>query len=480
MIQFSLSKNDSKNMEQIEDPLGIKRAEKVVYIFNMSEDVWPFISAISDVEARRFEVEENANLADRELFSISDENDAVFVSPKKIHPSFLEYYKKLFNIKTIKIIVPKVHTGVISEDIVNDPQALEELIEQANSVRKLTLIAYSTSHQFLHLVDVLREMGITVYTPESPEKQSVWTVDFYGSKSGIRQLAQKGLAKEPDLLMPDGLICANIFDAAEIAANKYIKEDGVVIKTNKGHSGAGVLIFRPGELPKDYKACFKQIYDILQKDKYWEMFPIVIEDYINVSPAVGGGFPNVEFKIQKSGKIEFLYYCGLRVSSQGVFAGIEINDDVINDRITARIMDTGFFVGEQYAAAGYRGYFDVDFVAAKNGQMYVTESNVRRTGGTFVYQTATTLLGKDFMTDTYVFSDQLKLLPNIQVSFEQLHDLFSRILFDKKTKEGIVIVSENLLHQNTFGYIIFGKNKKRALEIETEMKHLLRSANLSL
>jgi len=473
-------KASKKSMEQTEDPLGTKRAEKVVYIFNMSEDVWPFISAISDVEARRFEVEENANLADRELFSISDENDAVFVSPKKIHPAFLEYYKKLFNIKNITIIVPKVHTGVICEDIVNDPQAFEQLVYQANSVKKLTLIAYSTSHQFLHLVDELRNQGIAVYTPESPEKESVWTVNFYGSKSGIRQLAQQGLAKEPDLLMPEGLICANIFDAAEIAANKYIKEDGVVIKTNKGHSGAGVLIFRPGELPKEYHACFEKIYEILKKDKYWEMFPIVIEDYINVSPTVGGGFPNVEFKILKSGKIEFLYFCGLRVSKQGVFAGVEINDDVMTDRIATRIMDTGFFIGEQYASEGYRGYFDVDFVAAKNGQMYVTESNVRRTGGTYVYQTAYTLIGKDLMTETYVLSSQLKLNPEKEVTFEQLHNLFIPILFNKKTKEGVVIASENLLHQKTFGYIVFGTNKKRALDIESQMLDLMKKAQFTV
>lgn len=68
--------------------------------------------------------------------------------------------------------------------------------------------------------------------------------EFYGSKSGIRQLAQQSRAVEPDLMMPDGIIASGVIDASRIAANKYIKERGVVLKTNKGHAGVGVLLFK--------------------------------------------------------------------------------------------------------------------------------------------------------------------------------------------------------------------------------------------
>ena len=70
------------------------------------------------------------------------------------------------------------------------------------------------------------------------------------------------------------------------------------------------------------------------------------------------------------------------MTPDGSFRGMEIHNDVISDQIAARLVDTGFYIAEQYRAAGYRGYFDVDFVASRNGQVYVTESNVRRTGGT--------------------------------------------------------------------------------------------------
>lgn len=464
-------------MDKLEEPPGtapIKKYEKVVYIFNMSEDVWPFIKAMSDPHERQFEIDWNANLSERDLISISEENEAIFITPRPISEAFMSYCQKVFGTKHITVLVPNTHTGEICEDIIRDSGIIEQLVVASNSVKKLTIISYTTSPQLLHLVGVLSARGITVYTPESPEVTSAWTVNFFGSKSGIRQLAQKSGALEPDFKMADGLICASIYDATMIAANKYVKEDGVVIKTNKGHSGAGVLILRPGDLPKEYHTCEQAIHKILQKDSYWEKFPIVIEDLLNVNPAIGGGFPDVEFKITKSGKIEFLYFCAMRIDKNGIYKGQEMHDSVLPERIAARVIDTGFFIGEQYAASGYRGYFDVDYVAAKNGEIYVTESNARRTGGTHVYKAALELIGKEFMTDSYTLSNNDYELPHgLKPSFEKVIEILAPVLFNSKTKEGVVLASSNLLKQSKFAYIIFGKTEKRSLEIEASMEQLL-------
>ncbi|MFZ2025478.1 MAG: hypothetical protein WAV51_04295 [Microgenomates group bacterium] len=464
-------------MDQIEETSGaliVKHPEKVVYIFNMSEDVWSFINAISNRKFHQWEIDDNADLSDRgELFSNADEDGLIYISPKKVDDAYVAYVKELFNIKSLEILVPEIHTGVISDDIRHDEKIMNRLIEAANSVKKLTLTSYSTSPQFLNLVETLRSKGISVYTPESPEINCAWTVNFYGSKSGIRQLVQMSGAKEPDLKMPEGVVVTGIIDAAKIAANKFVKENGVVIKTNKGHSGSGVLIFRESDLPNEYTECEKAIHAILGKDAYWEQFPIVVESLVNVNSTVAGGFPNVEFKIQKNGKIEFLYYCGMRVTKEGVFQGIEINQDVVNDRVAARMIDTGFFVAEQYAAAGYRGYFDVDFIAAKNGEIYVTESNTRRTGGTHAYKAGKLLVGKEFMKETYILSDNAVVLPDRLSTFEKVYQTLTPVLFDKQTKEGMVIASANLIRQHRLAYVIFGTNEKRALEIETKMKELL-------
>lgn len=466
-------------MNDTDQPPGERKHETTVYIFNMSEDVWPFIQAITDKRARSYEIEENVNLGDRDLFSLASEDRALFIAPRAVSGEFLSYYTEVTGHKYVEVVKPDRHTGVICEDILEDPKAMGAIIRTANTSRKLTLLPYTTSPQFFKLVKVLKSMGIAIYTPESPETQDGWTVNFYGSKSGIRQLAQKSTAVEPDFKMAEGLICMNLSDAAKIAANMYTKGDGVVIKTNKGHSGAGVLIFRPGDLPDEYDPCEQAIYATLKKDSYWDLFPIIIESYISAALTVGGGNPNVEFKILKSGKVEFLYYCGMRVSSLGVFAGVEIHNDVISDKIAAQIVDTGFYIGEQYAAAGYRGYYDVDFVAGKNGTMYVTESNVRRTGGTYVYHTAVKLFGRDFMYETYTLShNNYPLTKTTLRTFHEIKERLAPILFDRKIREGLILASENILRQNQITYIIFGKTKKRALEIEEAMEKLLQGGSM--
>lgn len=443
-----------------------------VYISNLSEDVWPFISEISDTKERRHEIEENANLSDRDLFALSKTEKCVAILPKMIDEQFLSYYKNLFEITSLEILTPSTHSGELSIDVMKDPRIISQL-KLLSKTSRLSLASYTSSPQFIQLVKTLKNEGIEIVTPECPEEADAWTVNFFGSKSGIRQLSQQSVNREPDLIMPNGLVSWGIVDSARIAANWYITEGGVVLKTNKGHSGAGVLIFRPNDLPLDYLHCQERIMEHLSKDNYWSKFPIIIEKYVQPATSIGGGFPNVEFKITASGRVELLYVCGMRVTKEGVFKGIEINEDILSDQVKARIIDTGFYVGEHYKKEGYKGYFELDFIASKTGDIFVTESNVRRTGGTHVFHTAQALLGKDFMYHAYTLSNNLYTLPTVSPnSFRDLSTLLEPILFDKTSQEGIVIISINLLTQNKFGYIIFGKTRQRALEIELKMDQL--------
>lgn len=452
-----------------------EKRHTLVYIFNMSEDVWPFISAMSDANARSAEIVENAYLGDVRLFQFAGETDEVlYITPQGISEAFLDYFRSLFGQRKITVLTTGQHSGVICEDMLHDPSIMNALVEAANSSKKLSLTSYAVTQPFLHLVTALREKGITVYTPEAPDEENAWTVNFFGSKSGIRQLAQMSTNDEPDFRMPDGLIAFGIEDASKIAANRFIKEQGVVIKTNKGHSGMGVEIFRPGDLPDEYHACQKKIFELLKKNSYWKQFPIIIEKLVPVALTIAGGNPNVEFKIHRNGRIDFLYHCGVLVTNDGEFHGIEIGNDIMPERVAAQIKDNGFYIAERYAAAGYRGYFDVDYLAGKNGDIYVAESNVRSTGGTFVYTTALALFGPNFMIETYLFSNNGYNITHLgRQSFLQIRDRLAPVLFSKETKEGVIITSENLLRMQKLSFILFARTKKRAQEIEVHMTQLL-------
>jgi len=452
--------------------------ELVVYIYNVVEDEWSFISTISDKEERRDEVESCNSSAECYLFANADENEFTYISPKPITSEFKRYFQQLVGATKIEIIVPKNDSHLICKDFYNDKPLFNRFLKKAKKYKKVTLVSYATSPQFLDLVERLKEKKINVIAPEAPEVDCAWTVNFFGSKSGIRQLAQQSAALEPDFIMPEGVICMGKLDAAKIAANRYINDNGVVVKTNKGSSGNGVLIFRSGDLPKVYKECEKTIYSILNKNDYWDRYPIIIEDLINVDVNAGSSFPSIEFKIHKNGKIELLYYCLMSVTKEGAFCGIDMHEDVINERLAARIIDTGYFIAERYAAAGYRGHFDIDMITTKYNQVFVNESNTRNTGGTDVFKVALELIGKDFFSDSYVLSRTRFKIPHIsRPTFSKVLKILEPILYDKKTKEGVMVISENIIKQGQIIYNIFGNTKKRAYQIDTEMKRLLQNGH---
>jgi hypothetical protein len=165
----------------------------------------------------------------------------------------------------------------------------------------------------------------------------------------------------------------------------------------------------------------------------------------------------------------------MRVSREGVFKGIEIHRNVLPENVRAQLLTYGETIGKTYAAAGYRGYFEVDCVYTKDKRLLITESNVRRTGGTHVYHTAKRLVGPDFMDQAYILSNNAyPLAAARELTFQDVYNKLQPILFSPETKDGLVIASINGLKYNTFAYIIIGHDKETAYKIEAEMERLLR------
>jgi len=452
--------------------------ELLIYIYNVVEDEWSFLSSIKPID-KRYQMITDCNMSSEcYLFANSSEMEFIYISPLEISSQFKNYFQEVSGNKKVEIYVPQMRTGLICKDLYTDKELFGNLIRRAKLYKKVTLISYATSPEFLELKERMIQLGINVKTPEAPEIENAWTVNFFGSKSGIRQLAQQSRAVEPDFIMPEGVICVGLLDAAKIAANRYINEKGVVLKTNKGSGGQGVLIFRDGELPKDYKSCEKRIFEMLSEDGYWERFPIIVEQLINVNYQSPTAFPNIEFKIHKNGKIEMLYYCIMMVTKEGKYYGIDMHEDVINERIAARIIDTGYYIAEKYAEAGYRGHFDIDMIAGKNGHIYVCESNTRNTGGTDIYKLVRHLYGEDFLSDIYVLNrNDYKFKNQSFISFEKVLNAIKPIAYDKKKKEGVVISSSAPIKDKQLLYTVLGKNKKRAYRLQKELFELLAKIN---
>lgn len=445
-----------------------------VYVSNISEDVWSFIDTLKG-EEKKFEIDENAFLSDRELLTLNPHTHSVIVLPAQLDSNFVEYYKKIFNNTNIEVWVPNKHSGQTCLDLQEDGQLWQKLISLGKD-NTLIVKSYSSSQQFFDLVESLRSHGCVVKTPESPKKNAEWTVNYFGSKSGVRKtVTEITKAQFPNQKwIADGEVAKDRADAVTLATDYYLTKGGVVIKTNKAHSGAGVIIITPGKLGSVQAEVQKHFEKLFNQEEYWSTFPIVIEEHLDIDSSVGGGNPNCEYRITEDGRVVILYICGMRVTADGIFKGVEVNNTIFSPEITQRLLLYGSTLGATYAEAGYRGYFDVDCIYTRSGELLITESNVRKTGGTHVYHTAKILLGDDFGETHYLLSNNTHPLPEGRsFTFTQLLERLEPLCFSKEKSEGILLASSNILKQGKISHIIIGKTKESAYKLEQKMEQLL-------
>ena len=439
-----------------------------IYLYNVVEDEWNFINAYSDPARKNKDIQEMENTSDCFFMATAAaETNFVYLSPRRVSAKFLTYTQSLFKYKNGVIIVPRHQTHQLSLDLINDHRAFRQLIKRLRPYRQVNLISYSASLQFYELRSALVRAGIPVRTPEAPAPESAWTVNFFGSKSGVRQVAGR--------LMPPGLICHNLDQACRIAASKYLTNHGVVIKTNKGSGGNGVFIFRNQDLSQDYDTCVRQLETLLSRERYWEKFPLVVEDLIKTGRSTETSFPNIEFKINAQGRVKRLFYGMMAVNRKGEYCGMEVNAATFPDWLKKKALKTGSFIAKKYAAAGYRGHFDIDMMVDKNCRLFVSETNTRNTGWTDIYRIVRKLIGPDFLNQVYVLNrENFPLTENRWTDLDKLlHDL-TPWLYSPQTKTGIIINSDNFLKKKCLLYTIIASNKTTAHGYQKKMTALLR------
>lgn len=443
-----------------------------LYISNISEDVWSFIESLDDA-VKKNEIEENALLADRDLFAFVGVDHLRLILPYPIDENFWRYYLALFPNRDCRCWSPRQHSGRTCLDIMQDQALLRQILIFAGTKKRLRLLSYSATSEFYQLKKRLEQLGLTVDTPESPMESAAWTVDHFGSKSGLRQTLQR-LALPLCSLAP-GAIASNFSQTLRLAKERFRQSKDVVIKTNKGHSGLGVLIYhQPASQQSSQDEATLPLITTLRQNRYWQLFPTVVEEFIPTDLKVAGGCPDLEFKIDAAGRLQYLYFCGMRVNRQGIFQGLEINQRLLNQQQRQKLLRFGRQLGRIFAQAGYRGYFDLDFISGQNGQFFLSESNVRRTGGTHVYHLARKIYGRNFMRQAYILAVNIYPLKNPVIqNFQQLQQQLQTILWQPQQKEGVIIASANLLQKAALAYVVLGQSKARSLAYEKQLKQLL-------
>ncbi|MEV6353152.1 GNAT family N-acetyltransferase [Streptomyces hydrogenans] len=207
----------------------------------------------------------------------------------------------------------------------------------------------------------------------------------YESKAAARELFTRILAGggQPGIALPAQWRARGHGAAARRVAARARAGETTVVKTDHGVGGSGTVVVTPGQARASGGA--RAALRALPRG------PLLVEEYV-VGPAPDGGPRDLTYDgfVGTDGRVHDVGGAVMEVRD-GAYAGATVGPSVVPEWAERPLAAFGAAVGRELAAAGYRGWFDVDFVTDRAGRLAPTETNLRLTGPSVAFMVAARL-----------------------------------------------------------------------------------------
>lgn len=408
---------------------------ETILLANTAEAFERLLNATSSMKEGMRRMHHELSLSQRAFFW-GDDHKAVII-PSPIPQVLIDHNQQVCGyseIATLSLETPKVNLSTAMND---SPSLMDYITQAAQQNPKLVISPYAATDSFAALSRILIQRGVKLAAKEIPQANSLWTVKYLDSKAGFRTEMQKMGA-----VIPEGFIADSKDQALDIAEWLYAQEKAVAIKANHGESGWGLIITQ-NEGFLNAVSLREKISRQMANDPVWDNTLIVVEEAIMADMNIAGGSPSTEFYVDERGA-HTTYHCGQFLNAQGGFFGVELGKGVLSQRLVSDLQRIADGVGDRYHALGYRGYFDVDFIIGEGGNLYMAETNMRRTGGTHVYDLARHLFGEQWSKEAYLLSHDSFCYGSSMCSPETLLDRLKSLLYPINGEgRGVVVTLMN-------------------------------------
>lgn len=441
-----------------------------VLIANTAEAFEGLLQRSSHTEEGSRRMRHELALSQRAFFWGGD--DKLVITPYAIPQALMRHNMAACGFSNIINRWPIEPTIALSKAVEENNVLVNVIIEYARKNPAMRISPYVITDNFLSLLDRINAGGTEVVADEKPREHSLWTIKYLDSKVGFRAEMQKLATERAEVRIPEGFLAGNKREAVDIAAWFYAHGRAVVVKVNYGESGWGLWIARLNEY-SSASHLRETLETVFSLDPIWEDSLIVVEEFVEPDTRVAGGSPSTELFVSESGPF-ITYHCGQLLNANGGFFGVEIGRGVLSASVRDTLERTSRIIGERYHELGYRGFFDIDFVAsrARDGTIYVVETNTRRTGGTHVYDLAKYLFGDTWETDTYLLSHDSLGYGNELVSVETLLKQIQSLLYPiSSQRKGVIVTSVNAWDP-VFGYVIVAPDADEGKRLQQELFNL--------
>jgi hypothetical protein len=401
-------------------------------------------------------------LSQRALFWLSD--DKVVVTPSLIPQALLRQCKRATRWNNVVNLAPRGKRLDLCTAVLEDSSLFAQIIELLHDNPGSTLSAYAPTKHFARLAHELRAAHCNFTTFENLSSDGLVLQSYLDTKEGFRIEATKLKSSLGPVFIPEGFVCADDAAVEKAITWFFAQAQGCVVKSNRGESGWGTLILNCDQSVGVAISTFRQQSKI---DTIWEYTPFIVEEYIR---AHNGNLlsPSVEVLIT-DWNVEITYSCDQVTDSSGQFHGVIIGPSCLPTEIRREIENVGHVFGRHYQKLGYRGYFDADFIVRDEAHIFVLETNMRRTGGTHVFDLVRAITPLNNRLH-YLSEDLVDLR---EVSAGAVLDLFEKLLFDGRMDVPGMIPTIIDVESNTMGYIAIGQNIEDVLNLQHTIRNII-------
>jgi hypothetical protein len=350
-------------------------------------------------------------------------------------------------------VSPEHPSACLSEDVRRERGLRRTIVEYAGPHRRIQLIPYATTKQFLTLAETLRsEDVLSVELPECP--LSLGLRNRLDTKSGFRAFISQFLSGS--VTLPLGYVCYDVPDAAARAWDFLSRGVSCLVKPDDGEGGIGITVFKNG-VSRD------EVNFRLRSNTFLENAPSVVEEYIEGTEIVS---PSVEMFVPPGGVEEprVAYVCVQIFETPLQVGGVLIAPENKAARWFRPLIEMGLTVARALQKQGYAGYFDIDCLASRDGRVYPLEMNTRRTSGTHVHEFAAHLFGSDYASTIALLSaDGIRCRSGITLN--QVLDMLRHVLYTRPRQAGILLSETTGVALGRLGCVCIGASGTEVMEL---------------
>lgn len=444
---------------------------KTLIIANIAEAFEDTIDKISNSKKKKDRISIEHNLCDRTLLWEGD--NKIIITPYQISKTIFSINNSILGFKNVQNLYPAKVNVSLSEAIMNDSELLNKICCIIRDNPGIKISPYCVTEKFVLLVEHFKKRKLKFTMTEMPDEKSRWLVSYLDSKIGSRTEISK--IKSIYKNVPESVVCRNQKEAVDVVLWFYENNNSCVLKANLGESGWGAVFIKK-EYFKNSVEVKKYIKNEFQLDSIWDNELILVEKYKVPGKKISGGSPSSElFLSEKGAKITYL--CDQIIGSKGDFFGVALGNDLMNSGAISLIRKISLKIGRRFWRLGYRGFFDIDFVLSDNNIPYIIETNMRRTGGTHVYDVAKRIFGNKWENDCFVISQDNFNYGKKKLDEKQIIAKMKELVYPIKGKKEGVIISIVDIQKPIFGFIIVSNSRKKSLTIYNKILNVWKIKN---